>query len=385
MKVGVPDLSTWNDSPPVGIRATKALKWSNPEQFCRLQLKQIAEALPAVYIQLVYRFPNCEQQQQLYWHSPSFIATAVLTKLASEDWLTEHIPSMQLSQLPLSREVSAYIYLFNQPATPLSELEYLLVCPCVPLSIAQQQLVEVQARHLHQYLMLFQECHAQRSRLEELEQTIQRTDHQLRKPLALIELYAELLTKQTTLMDEETRSQISLIYEATKELSQHLKHLTSCNQQAALRVDWCDLRSILATSLKGLQPWITEKQIQVHHPQTAAMLQVDAWQLKQAFDNLLSNAIHFSPNHSTIGCHWQVFRHEVVVEVWDEGPGLSEADLKQAFTPFYTRRPGGTGLGLAIVRKIILDHQGRLWVNNLPTKGAKFSFSLPRHSYPDPS
>ena len=73
-----------------------------------------------------------------------------------------------------------------------------------------------------------------------------------------------------------------------------------------------------------------------------------------------------------------VFRDEVLVKVSDQGPGLSEEDLKQAFTPFYTRRPGGTGLGLAIAKKIILDHKGSLWVQNLSSGGAQFSFSLPR-------
>jgi signal transduction histidine kinase len=57
---------------------------------------------------------------------------------------------------------------------------------------------------------------------------------------------------------------------------------------------------------------------------------------------------------------------------------MSQQDLENLFTPFYSKRPGGTGLGLAIAKKIILDHQGSLWAQNLPVGGAQFSMSLPR-------
>lgn len=383
MKVRVPDLSTWEHSPLFNTDFKNDTNSLEFERFCQLQLQQIAESLPAVYIRLVYCLPGCEQQRSVYWCAAILPHEAIQGghESLSEDWWLHSIPRLQLSQLPLGDETSVYIYPFHL-SSDSPDTEYLLLKTYISLSVAQQRTIEQQVQCLHQYLILFQECYRQRARVEQLEQTIQRTHHQLRKPLALIELYAELLTARlANSTDEETRSQISLIHEATKELNQDLKNFTTQNQQPALQVDWCDLRGILATSLKGLQPWITEKQLHIQSSSTAAVVKVDAWQLKQAFDNLLSNAIHFSPHNSTIGCHWQVFRHEVLVEIWDEGPGLSDVDLKQAFTPFYTRRPGGTGLGLAIARKIILDHQGRLWVNNLPLKGAKFSFSLPRQPY----
>ena len=107
-------------------------------------------------------------------------------------------------------------------------------------------------------------------------------------------------------------------------------------------------------------------------------LAVDRWQMKQALSNLLSNAIHFSPVGATIECSWQIFRREVLIEVRDRGSGLSAEDLQQLFVPFYSRRPGGSGLGLAIAKKIILDHRGRLWAQNLSSGGTQFSITLPR-------
>jgi signal transduction histidine kinase len=119
--------------------------------------------------------------------------------------------------------------------------------------------------------------------------------------------------------------------------------------------------------------------LQVRYPDTPVPLMMDGWQMKQVLSNLLSNAVQFSPEGSTVTCHWRIFQQEVMVEVRDQGPGLSEEDIQQAFTPFYSRRPGGTGLGLAIAKKIILDHNGSLWVQNLPSGGAQFSFTLPRN------
>ncbi|WP_292864677.1 ATP-binding protein [Nostoc sp. LPT] len=89
---------------------------------------------------------------------------------------------------------------------------------------------------------------------------------------------------------------------------------------------------------------------------------MDRWQLKQVFDNLLSNAVSFSPEGGTISWHWQIFRNEAIFQVRDRVPGVDPEALEQAFAPFYTQRPGGTGLGLAIAKKIILDHRGSLWV-----------------------
>ena len=107
------------------------------------------------------------------------------------------------------------------------------------------------------------------------------------------------------------------------------------------------------------------------------MLKVDRLQMQQVFDNLLSNAVHFSPLAGTITCSWQIFQNEVSIQVSDEGSGLSPEDLQKIFNPFYSRREGGTGLGLTIARKIVLSHQGSLWAQNVKSGGARFSLILP--------
>jgi signal transduction histidine kinase len=93
---------------------------------------------------------------------------------------------------------------------------------------------------------------------------------------------------------------------------------------------------------------------------------------------LLSNAVYFSPISGTISCHWQIFEQEILINISDEGSGLSPDDLQKIFSPFYSRRSGGTGLGLTIAKKIVLEHQGKLWAQNSRAGGARFSLILPQ-------
>ncbi|HEY9596107.1 MAG TPA: sensor histidine kinase, partial [Cyanophyceae cyanobacterium] len=245
-----------------------------------------------------------------------------------------------------------------------------------PMSLSQQQKTEQQAQMLSDRLTLVFECHRQQEEIQLLEQVVRRGEHQLRHSLALIGLYAENL--YLGLPSGIFQEQATIIRETVKELSANLTNLLACSQQAKLRLAHHDLREILFEVLTILQPKLEEKQLYVQYPTVSASLMVDRWQIKQVFENLLSNAIDFSPEGEIITCDWRVFHNEILVEISDRGLGLSQEDLKEAFTPFYSRRPGGTGMGLTIARKIILDHQGSIWVQNLPRGGAKFSFTLPR-------
>ena len=100
--------------------------------------------------------------------------------------------------------------------------------------------------------------------------------------------------------------------------------------------------------------------------------------LVRAFQNLLQNAVQFSPRGSvvTLGSS-----HDepglVTCTVRDRGPGLAEADLPRLFEPFYTRRRGGTGLGLAIVQRIVEEHRGVVVAANHPEGGAVITVRLP--------
>lgn len=343
---------------------------------CQRQVEQLGTQLPIVAAVIVYHDHTQENRQSVVYYTQKSANSGSypdLSDLESEAWFVDSLPVLKLSEVLLVGKLKALVCLLDQYD---SEPEYLLVWTYEPISLIQQQWIEQQAQFLINHLTLCRECERQQAKIQLLEQVVRRAEHQLRNPLALISLYAENLCHG--LSSGILKGQARVISETANELSTTLTDLLACGQQAKLRVETHDLRAILAESIQGLQPWLDKKQLHINYPESQFMVAVDRGQIKQVFDNLLSNAIHFSPAGGTITCQWQIFRHEVLFELSDQGSGLSEEDLKQAFTAFYSRRDGGTGLGLAIAKKIILDHQGSIWVQNLPRGGAQFSFTLTR-------
>lgn len=340
------------------------------QSFCRLQVEQILSQMPGAGIRLVYQAPEQSKRQSFlygreFW---SILDPEARSYLASETWW------MKNSVGRLKKVLAGSHRRFY--ACPLSHTkpEYLLLGTPKLITASQKRFIETAANLLSQHLVTIRELYTHRQTQQQIEQKNNQIEHQVKSPIALIQIYTEMLLP--TITEEQSRSYLESIQCSIQEINRHLKQLST--KQKPLRIEQHDLSEILTQSVKQLQPWLTEKQISVESVRSPMLLDVDAWQLKQVFDNLISNAIHFSPEFSTIRCTWQISKTEVLIEVSDQGRGLSDADLEQVFTPFYSRRPGGTGLGLSIAQKIIQAHHGHIWVSNLPSGGAKFSFTLPR-------
>ena len=102
--------------------------------------------------------------------------------------------------------------------------------------------------------------------------------------------------------------------------------------------------------------------------------------LRQAFSNLLRNAVEACVDASTIPkivVDGRVEAGSVRVTVDDNGPGVPAADRERVFRPFVTTKGRGTGLGLALVQKIIVTHNGRIQIAASPSGGASFQMVLP--------
>src|SRR5690606_23697700 len=103
----------------------------------------------------------------------------------------------------------------------------------------------------------------------------------------------------------------------------------------------------------------------------------------QVFDNLVSNAIKYSPSGGEIEVGGWIDPNSVTVYVRDQGVGLSDTDQNRVFDRFYrvdgtlSRRTQGAGLGLYLARQIILAHGGEMRVESQPGKGSTFLFTLP--------
>jgi PAS domain S-box-containing protein len=119
-------------------------------------------------------------------------------------------------------------------------------------------------------------------------------------------------------------------------------------------------------------------------------LPLDRKRLPLVFDNLLKNAISFSPPQSTVvvraaECVGEDDSRWLDCSVADSGPGFKEADIPLVFEPFFTRRQNGTGLGLAIAQKIVEEHGGQIFAQNRPEGGAVMTVRIPIPTPPSKS
>ncbi len=136
--------------------------------------------------------------------------------------------------------------------------------------------------------------------------------------------------------------------------------------------------------IKRYQPQAEAKHVTVvaNFPQDIVILQADAVLFQRALGNLVENAVKYSPPGSQVIVEVQDRPGEVIVLVKDQGAGIDPNDLPHLFDLLYRGKnqgqESGLGLGLAIVKRIIDAHQGRLWVENGPERGAVFFLALPK-------
>ncbi|WP_041233031.1 sensor histidine kinase [Cylindrospermum stagnale] len=385
MKVATQKLTAHIHLPSSPNNSPSKLSAADVNKMCKLIVQQLATLLSTGAVWTVYQDLDTGGRQLVTEYTADAQTSRRTNRFSSreshldllylhqEQWLSADLPLLKITEFRLTKH-HAYVCCVGEQS--LKAAEYIFICTDEPLSPGQQQLLLGNAQILSQYLAMYKERSHNLAEIASLSQALGRAEHQLRNPLALINLYAENL--RLALPSGILQEQATLIRKTADELSSKLTDLLYYGQRARLQIKQYDLSTIIAESIKGLQPWLEKKKLQICCPDKPVVVTVDSWQMKQVFDNLLTNAVHFSPEGGTVSCNWHIYSHEVLVEICDRGSGISEDDLKLIFKPYYSRRLGGTGLGLAIAQKIILDHQGNLWAENLPEGGAQFSFTLPR-------
>ena len=116
-------------------------------------------------------------------------------------------------------------------------------------------------------------------------------------------------------------------------------------------------------------------------------VEVDADKMIQVLDNIMNNAIKYSPDGGTITCGLMETNDSVVLSISDEGLGIPKRDLANVFDRFFrvdkarARSMGGTGLGLAISKEVVQQHKGKIWAESTEGKGTTFYISLPYLPY----
>ena len=145
------------------------------------------------------------------------------------------------------------------------------------------------------------------------------------------------------------------------------------------------LGDLLSDSLDRFQPIADQKDIALKAKISPDVdpISANATKLTRVLDNLLSNAVRYSPPEGEIRIGAKRLSVGVQVTVEDQGPGFNEQDIPRLFEQFYrgeqarSRATGGAGLGLAIARSIVQAHDGRIWAENISSGGARIGFVIP--------
>jgi two-component system phosphate regulon sensor histidine kinase PhoR len=212
--------------------------------------------------------------------------------------------------------------------------------------------------------------------------------HELRTPLTAIRGYVEAMSEED--IDRgESRRFLSIIVRHTERMERLVKDLLRLARldagQESLDMMDCDTRTLAQAVVGDLARILDERQqrVEIAIAPDAQTVRGDPAKLHDALRNLVSNAITYSPERSTVLITAERTNGRVAIAVADEGPGIPEEDLSRVFERFYrvdksrARDPGGTGLGLAIVKHLVGLHGGEVRAENRTEGGARFTILLP--------
>ncbi|GAB4529016.1 MAG: hypothetical protein Kow0063_05720 [Anaerolineae bacterium] len=209
--------------------------------------------------------------------------------------------------------------------------------------------------------------------------------HDLGAPLAVVKGYVELI-KMDGPLNKQQLHDLKGITDAADQMKAIIEDLLELGQIEAvedLRTETLVLSDIIESTVASFNALAEVSSIElILEPCNRDLLvEGNPTLLARALDNLVENAIKYTPpgGRVTVGATCQ--QHEVVVSVTDNGPGISEQDLPRVFEKFFRAREHqdhtGTGLGLAIVRSIVERHGGRVWAESQARRGSVFSIALP--------
>jgi signal transduction histidine kinase len=148
------------------------------------------------------------------------------------------------------------------------------------------------------------------------------------------------------------------------------------------------VQPVIIDAVKLIQPLANNKKVEVitSMPDNELIANIDRDRIIQVLTNLIDNAVRFTPEiGASVTVRVKDLDGEIGIDVEDNGRGIELDDISKVFNRFVQVEkqtgPGthGTGLGLAISKEIIEIHGGRIWAENLPTGGANFCFTLPKH------
>jgi two-component system sensor histidine kinase VicK len=213
--------------------------------------------------------------------------------------------------------------------------------------------------------------------------------HELRTPLTSMHSALKILaTGRLGNLSRDGKQMLEIADDNTERLLRLVNNVLDLQRIEAGEVQMekqvCNAAALMIKATESMQPMAQQQGVILAAKPIDIEILVDSDYIVQALTNLLSNAIKFSSTDGTVRLTAdRKSDTEVLFSVQDEGQGIPSDKLESIFERFQqvdssdSRRKGGTGLGLTICRKIIEQHEGKIWAESILGKGSTFSFTLP--------
>jgi two-component system sensor histidine kinase CiaH len=212
--------------------------------------------------------------------------------------------------------------------------------------------------------------------------------HELKTPIAITRLNLETLNRHR-LDEEKKRSLVDRTLQETSRLNDLCNNILLSSQLDAggykMSEEELDLSGLLSEVVDDFRSRFPSRSIGADIP-SGTDIRGDRLLLVLAFNNLVENAIRYTPKEGSVRLTLEPSKDSAEIRVLDEGPGIPKEEKPRVFERFYrmgseaNRRTKGTGLGLYLTRRIVADHGGTIWVEDNEPVGSTFVVQLPNKS-----
>lgn len=239
----------------------------------------------------------------------------------------------------------------------------------------------------------------------ELRQFVSNVSHELRTPLTSMRSYIEALNDGAWKDPEVAPSFLKVTQEETDRMIRMINDLLKLSRMDSGRVkldlELVNLNELFNYVLDRFEMMLKKDNNDTHSTKSKnytikrdftkkdLWVEIDTDKFIQVIDNIMNNAIKYSPNGGVITCRLLETQNHVILSISDQGLGIPKKDLNHVFDRFFrvdkarSRAQGGTGLGLAISKEVIEMHHGKIWADSVEGQGTTFYISLPYHEYDD--
>lgn len=220
---------------------------------------------------------------------------------------------------------------------------------------------------------------------------VSNVSHELRTPLTSVKSYLEALD-EGALYDPVAPDFIKVSLDETNRMMRmvtdllHLSRIDNATTQLDVElINFTAFITFILNRFDKMRGQDQEKKYELvrDYPINSVWIEIDTDKMTQVIDNILNNAIKYSPDGGKITVSMKTTDDQMILSIKDQGLGIPKQDLPKIFDRFYrvdrarSRAQGGTGLGLAIAKEIIKQHNGFIWAKSEYGKGSTFTIVLP--------